>query len=259
MSGNRTTPVRATPVTDATLVEVFSSIQGEGLYIGCRQIFIRLAECNLACDYCDTDFRKASLWQAETAPGSGFFTDLPNPVDGDELIALIQKWIAARPGAHHSISITGGEPLCQAEALGTWLPRLRRLLPVHLETNGTLPDALAPLLAHLDFISMDLKLASVTGCATPWEAHRRFMALCAGSGCQIKAVVGPATSNDELVAAAVLVQELAPDAPLILQPQTIDNRSSLAADRLLSMQAIAAAHHPATRVIPQLHRFLDVP
>ncbi|MDX9694125.1 MAG: 7-carboxy-7-deazaguanine synthase QueE, partial [Methanothermobacter sp.] len=38
----------------APIMEVFSSIQGEGLLVGCRQIFIRFAGCNLNCKYCDT-------------------------------------------------------------------------------------------------------------------------------------------------------------------------------------------------------------
>jgi len=42
--------------TAANLSEIFSSIQGEGPYIGCKQIFIRFSDCNLDCDYCDTDF-----------------------------------------------------------------------------------------------------------------------------------------------------------------------------------------------------------
>ena len=35
------------------VVEIFSGIQGEGIHVGRRQIFLRLAGCNLRCDYCD--------------------------------------------------------------------------------------------------------------------------------------------------------------------------------------------------------------
>ena len=41
------------------LSEVFSSIQGEGLYVGDRHLFVRFAGCNLNCQYCDTPDSRA--------------------------------------------------------------------------------------------------------------------------------------------------------------------------------------------------------
>ena len=38
------------------LAEIFYSIQGEGMWTGTPAVFVRLAGCNLACGFCDTDY-----------------------------------------------------------------------------------------------------------------------------------------------------------------------------------------------------------
>src|SRR5271155_5573744 len=79
----------------ARVVEVFSSLQGEGIRLGERQIFVRFGGCNLHCDYCD---------EPDTIP-------VPS---GKVWSALkLQREIAAlaRERPHVSVSWPGGEPL----------------------------------------------------------------------------------------------------------------------------------------------------
>jgi organic radical activating enzyme len=252
-------PVPATPKTEGQLIEVFSSIQGEGALVGFRQIFVRMAFCNLSCNYCDTPFEPLDNCRMEDAPGSGNFRSVPNPVQLETLYNTLFHWHRKAPGLHHSISLTGGEPLVQGEILQQWLPALQKILPIHLETNGTLPAILEPLLPDLDWITMDIKLASQTGCDTPWQAHRDFLALARTKQCCIKAVVGEETPFEEAEEAARLVHEVAPDASLILQPVTRKGQIEISGRMLLDLQTRAARVHPLIRVIPQTHRFIGIP
>lgn len=247
----------ATPGTDLYLKEVFSSLQGEGVFIGRRQLFVRLAHCNLACAYCDTDYAAGPAWSAEVEPGKAAHRDYPNPVSVEVLTDLVRGWQERLP-LHHALALTGGEPLLQSAALAGWLPAVSRILPVYLETNGTLPMPLTGLLPHLAWISMDIKLAATTGAPTPWDAHAAFLEVARPKTCQIKLVVDEQTPDADLADGARFVQRHGPEIPLVLQPRTVAGRPAVEGRRLLAMQALAAREHLETLVIPQLHPLLAI-
>lgn len=251
-------PAPATRVIEAPLIEVFSSLQGEGVLIGARQIFVRFAECNLACSYCDTPFQPTASCRIETAPGSGEFVSRENPVDLLEVTRLIAAWQENTNNLHHSVALTGGEPLLHAAVLKKWLPEVSGLLPVLLETNGTLPAELEMILPLIDMISMDIKGFSTTGVTTPWAEHARFMALAKERLCQVKLVVDAATPDEEVLQAASLVRQHAPRTPFVLQPRTTVAGIVPDGSRLLTLQQVAAAEHDDVRVIPQVHPFLGI-
>ena len=245
--------------TPAVVVECFSSVQGEGVLVGLRQAFLRFSGCNLNCSFCDTPGMTMAPAGCllEQTPGRRDFITAANPVSLERVAATIAGWTAVRPGVHHSISVTGGEPLLHGEILGEWLPVLRRILPIHLETNGTLPDALAPLIPHLDYIGMDIKLPSATGCGEFWDEHRAFLKLAAGSGVYVKLVVDAGTENWEVERSCELVAGVDPAIPLILQPMTLpDGRVSVPPLRMLELQELTGSLREV-RVIPQTHKFMD--
>mgnify|MGYP001071843864 CR=1 FL=1 len=244
----------------ANLAEVFSSIQGEGVHIGRRQVFVRFIGCNLACEYCDTHLLDAAQpCRLESTPGRGDFHHLANPVPLHHLTDLLVRWQGGWPGVHHSISLTGGEPLLQVPLLQEWIAALREFLPVHLETNGVLATALATVVRDIDFVSMDIKLPSTTGEETLWDHHAEFLSVAAGTDLSVKVVVNASTRHWEVVRAAELTAAVSPSIPFIIQPETAEDLSvRIGATGLIELQELAAGILRDVRIIPQTHRFIGL-
>ncbi|QLE56239.1 7-carboxy-7-deazaguanine synthase QueE [Nostoc sp. TCL26-01] len=259
---------KTTAEPTARLIEVFSAIQGEGLNVGTRQIFIRFAFCDLRCHFCDS----AHTWNAPTtckiekSPGLRDFELHSNPVP----LATLIEWIERQnlPCLHDSISLTGGEPLLHAHFLQEFLPRVRSLisLPIYLETGGHRPEQLAMVLPYLDSVGMDLKLPSVSG-ESHWPEHTEFLQLCYPHlDTFVKIIVSHNTNSVELERAALLVADVSLDIPVFLQPVTplsasaqFTNTPALAPspEQVLTWQALMKQFLKHVRVVPQTHKMLD--
>lgn len=256
----------------AKLIELFSAIQGEGIDIGTRQIFIRFARCDLRCHFCDS----AHTWhipdtcRIEQTPGMRDFQTQNNPATLDRLLEWV-RWQNI-PGLHDSISLTGGEPLLQAPFLIEFLPQVRHVtgLPIYLETGGHRPKQLDSILPYLDSVGMDVKLPSVSG-ETWWSQHRECLQLCDRAGVKVfvKMIVGDRANPDELLEAAQLVGDVNPEIPLILQPVTplapeaiskhrqLQTLAPPSPARVLEWQASMKRHVKHVRAIPQTHKMLN--
>jgi len=244
--------------SSANLVEIFSSIQGEGLLVGFRQIFIRFYGCNLSCKYCDTVSPvRPDFCLLETTPGKRDFINAANPVSIERVVNALREWHTKWPGIHHSISITGGEPLLNSALLSEWLPELRKYLPIYLETNGTLHSALSQVIQHIDIISMDIKLPSASGIEAQWDHHREFLKISSASNTFVKIVINASTEWPELEKACKLVAMQNPEIPLILQPETGNNMTvDIQPYQLLELQSLSSNYLSTVRVIPQTHKFI---
>lgn len=240
--------------------EIFSSFQGEGMLAGYRQIFIRLTECNLECRYCDTEFARTDFCRVESSPGDGEFVSVEQPLSLFCVSNIISDWLRTAPGAHHSISLTGGEPLLCADQLVEWLPALRRLIPVHLETNGTMHLALERVVGELDYISMDMKLPSTSGCTEDlWELHNLFLTTASRCRVSVKIVVSNETTMDEISRTCNTIINVNAAVPLFIQPVTNkDGSVSISMSQLFHIQTLASSILPDVRVIPQMHKLLGV-
>lgn len=233
--------------------EIFSSIQGEGPYVGVRQIFLRLPNCNLRCPYCDTATTMPQQLRIETAPGSGIFDNINNPIFMDNLIELLQSYDFS---IHHSLSVTGGEPLIWGNELRVLLPFLKEKgIKIYLETNGTMPEQLLQVLPWVDIISMDIKLP-FNG-QTFWALHESFLRNSLKKEVFVKIVVHQGTSLQELQNARDLIVGIDPLIQTILQPVTTTQGIITPKPyQLIEWQSFFLKKMPNVRVIPQTHVFM---
>ena len=241
----------------AGLQEIFSSIQGEGIYVGKRQIFVRFNACHLKCQYCDTPQRPAAeQCEIETISGSSEKVQVQNPLSVEQVL----HWIThlQQQFKHHSISFTGGEPLLYTDFLSALLPQLDDALPVYLETSGTQPEALQRLLPWIRIIAMDIKLSSATGEPMPLENHQRFYQIARTRDMYIKLVFSEDTTTDEIDATRAIVTD--PGMPIILQPMTSlqTGENTVSASKIFEMEQYLSRYFQDVRVIPQTHKMLDL-
>lgn len=237
--------------------EIFESVQGEGPLVGCRQVFIRFGGCNLACRYCDTPQarRPAATCRFEASAVSGEHEFIPNPVAGEDLVSMVDRlWSAG----YHSVALTGGEPLVQAEFIDEVAPVLKSNgRAIYLETNGTLFEELERVIDHIDYVAVDVKLPSVSGENDRFADNRRFLEICRGRPLFVKLVVSETVDADEFAAAIGVIKSSAPGSITVIQPVvSLRGEIEVGAGVLLSLQKVALKVLPDVRIIPRVHQVL---
>ena len=104
--------------------EIFKSIQGEGPNFGKPAIFLRTAQCNLKCTWCDTKY----TWDWKNYDFSKEVKEMTIDEVKDAITELEIKHLV----------ITGGEPLLQQDDLADLLSFLKPDFYVEVETNCTI-------------------------------------------------------------------------------------------------------------------------
>lgn len=99
------------------IVEIFKSIDGEGIRAGYPVVFIRLAGCNLRCSYCDTKYS----YNEEEYPD----------IAVDDIVKTVSKFGCCR------VTLTGGEPLIHGDVDFLVEELTNRGIEVNIETNGS--------------------------------------------------------------------------------------------------------------------------
>lgn len=115
------------PVYDAQkvtlpMVELFQTVEGEGMRAGFLTTFVRVFHCNLRCTWCDTKYSYAPF-------------EAPYVASISEIVEQVTYL------GNRYVCLTGGEPLIHREkslALVHALAQMEQLQDVHIETNGAI-------------------------------------------------------------------------------------------------------------------------
>lgn len=119
------------------VVEIFTSIDGEGKRTGLPVVFVRLHGCNLRCSYCDTRY--------------GCEGDEYEEMKVSEVVEVIKKT------GIQAVTITGGEPLIHDDINVLLIALAKEGFDINVETNGTT----VPLIMYDNiFYTMDYKCKS---------------------------------------------------------------------------------------------------
>ncbi len=128
-------------MSDFKVAEKFISINGEGPRAGELAVFLRFCGCNLNCSYCDTRWANAADVKCGLASAG-------------ELVEYVKN------AGVKNVTLTGGEPLLQAD-----IAQLIELLgasgaEVEIETNGSIPLKAIVSLSPRPIVTADYKLPS---------------------------------------------------------------------------------------------------
>ena len=216
------------------ITEIFESIQGEGLNIGEKHLFIRLLGCNLKCTYCDTNILDDK--KTVTLTKSALFDEI--------------KHYSA-----NTISFTGGEPLLQSEFLKDFLSENKKSLKkkIYLETNGSLPYNLRDVIEYIDVVAMDIKLESAAGQKNDFSVNDEFLLVARDSEVFAKVVFDENITDKEILEIANL--GIKHGIEIILQPKMPISKN-------LDMTGIFQKlykKYSRIRLIPQVHKYLNLP
>ncbi len=247
------------------IAEIFSSFQGEGPYVGRRQIFIRFAGCPLSCFYCDTSYARDPRPKLCNILFLGKETSIKrNPLSTNEVIDYVRELLT--PDVH-SICYTGGEPLFSAAFVKEIAIEAKMMqFKNFIETSGNSAIDFKSLADYFDFASIDIKLRNHRAVKEKdydklYSNELECIRIAAGRGIEtvVKVIILKNTPVGEIEG---ICKDLAGlDIKLVLQPATEHLQGAAVVPgikELFELSEVAGLYLHHIMVIPQLHKFLGI-
>lgn len=222
----------------APIYEIFISYQGEGLFVGQRQIFVRFSGCNLKCSYCDE-------------PAASKKSNLKSLGWALKKIKELSKKYKT-----NKISFTGGEPLLYDYFIKNLIKKLGKKYFYILETNGTLYKNLEEIISLINYVSMDIKLSDYVK-KDLLKEHILFFKKCKNK-CYIKTVFDKKIKISELEKIFIVISKIKKDVVFFLQPATIDREVKIEKKLSDEIYEIASDYLKDVRLLPQIHKLIKI-
>jgi organic radical activating enzyme len=219
------------------LPEIFATVQGEGVSVGTPSVFIRLAECNLKCTWCDTRY----TWDWTTYDREAETVEL----EPHDVVARTLAMVQDSRGVRNAV-LTGGEPLLQQDALALVARQLGQAdFRIEVETNGTIvPTADLDAVVHQWNVSP--KLASSGNAERARHRPNALAWFAAKPNAQLKFVV---TREEDIAEVTELTNALGlPKERVVLTPEGIDAAAIAAGSRWVADRCRQYGYRLGTRL-----------
>ena len=231
----------------ARVNEIFTSIEGEGIFVGKKTLFIRFSGCHLKCRWCDTKYA----------------LPLDSGIDYqiDEIKDLITKEL--RPFTY-KVNFTGGEPLLQTEAVIELADFIKKQtnLKTYIESSCFDSELFSKVLPYIDICKIEFKTDD-SNVVEDQEYDNLLLneikclelAVESNKATYIKIVVTNSTNLESFKNLVYNIsKKIKPSDILgfIIQPSFGIDQPTV--NKLLDSYDIVQPMFPEVRIIPQLHK-----
>lgn len=231
----------------ARVSEIFTSIEGEGIFVGKKTLFIRFSGCHLKCRWCDTKYALP--------------LDSGTDYQIDEIKDLIIKEL--QPFTY-KVNFTGGEPLLQTEAVIELADFIKKQtnLKTYMESSCFDSELFSKVLPYIDICKIEFKTDDSN--VVEDEDYDNLilneikcleLAVESNKATYIKIVVTNSTNLESFKNLVYNISEKIKPSDilgLIIQPSFGIDQPTV--NKLLETYDIVQPMFPEVRIIPQLHK-----
>ena len=231
----------------ARVSEIFTSIEGEGIFVGKKTLFIRFSGCHLKCRWCDTKYALP--------------LDSGTEYQIDEIEDLIIREL--QPFTY-KVNFTGGEPLLQTDAVIKLADFIKKQtnLKTYIESSCFDSELFSKVLPHIDICKVEFKTDDskvveneVYDSLLLNEIKCLELAVESNKTTYIKIVVTNSTNLESFKNLVYNIsKKIKPSDILgfIIQPSHGEDQPTV--NKLIDTYDIVQPMFPQVRIIPQLHK-----